>query len=99
MVQYVSAEEAVSMINSGNRIFSHGSACTPNLLIDELAKQSHRLKQVEFVSITQQGNVEVAKPHHLALELFEVVVALQAHALVKQQLGVAVHIQWQLKLR
>ncbi|MGZ5262800.1 MAG: acetyl-CoA hydrolase/transferase family protein, partial [Kaistella sp.] len=64
MVQYVSAEEAVSMINSGDRIFSHGSACTPNLLIDELAKQSHRLKQVEFVSITQQGNVEVAKPQY-----------------------------------
>lgn len=64
MVQYVSAEEAVSVIKSGHRIFSHGSACTPNLLIDELAKQSHRLKEVEFVSITQQGNVEVAKPQY-----------------------------------
>lgn len=64
MVQYVSAEEAVSMIQSGNRIFSHGSACTPNLFIDELAKQSSRLKGVEFVSITQQGNVEVAKPQY-----------------------------------
>lgn len=64
MVQYVSAEEAVSMIQSGNRIFSHGSACTPNLLIDELARQSSRLRGVEFVSITQQGNVEVAKPQY-----------------------------------
>ena len=64
MVQYVSAEEAVSMIQSGNRIFSHGSACTPNLLIDELARQSSRLKGVEFVSITQQGSVEVAKPQY-----------------------------------
>jgi len=64
MVQYVSAEEAVSMIQSGNRIFSHGSACTPNLLIDELAKQSSRLKGVEFVSITKQGNVAVAKPQY-----------------------------------
>ena len=64
MVQYVSAEEAVSMIQSGNRIFSHGSACTPNLLIDELARQSSRQKGVEFVSITQQGNVEVAKPQY-----------------------------------
>ena len=64
MVQYVSAEEAVSMIQSGNRIFSHGSACTPNLLIDELARQSSRLKGVEFVSITQQGNVEAAKPQY-----------------------------------
>ena len=64
MSQYVSAEEAVSVIKSGDRIFSHGSACTPNFLIDELARQSSRLRNVEFVSITQQGNVEVAKPQY-----------------------------------
>lgn len=64
MIQYVSAEEAISLIKSGDRIFSHGSACTPNLLINELANQSARLRDVEFVSITQQGNVEVAKPQY-----------------------------------
>ncbi|WP_226064152.1 acetyl-CoA hydrolase/transferase family protein [Kaistella polysaccharea] len=64
MVQYISAEEAVSVIKSGDRIFSHGSACTPNLLIDELARQSARLRDIEFVSITQQGNVEIAKPQY-----------------------------------
>lgn len=64
MSEYVSAEEAVSLIKSGDRIFSHGSACTPNLLISELAKQASRLSNVEFVSITQQGNVEIAKPQY-----------------------------------
>ncbi len=64
MIQYVSAEEAVSLIKSGDRIFSHGSACTPNFLINELAKQSPRLSNIEFVSITQQGNVEIAKPQY-----------------------------------
>ena len=64
MSVYVSAEEAVSLIKSGNRIFSHGSACTPNFLIDELSRQSSRLRDIEFVSITQQGNVEVAKPQY-----------------------------------
>lgn len=64
MVQYTSAEEAVSLIKSGDRIFSHGSACTPNLLIDEMARQSGRLRNIEFVSITQQGNVEIAKPQY-----------------------------------
>lgn len=64
MSQYVSAEEAVSVIKSGDRIFSHGSACTPNFLIDELARQASRLNNVEFVSITQQGNVEIAKPQY-----------------------------------
>ena len=64
MINYVSAEEAVSIIKSGDRIFGHGSACTPNLLYDELANQSSRLKDVEMVSITQQGNVEIAKPQY-----------------------------------
>lgn len=64
MINYVSAEEAVSIIKSGDRIFGHGSACTPNLLYDELAKQSSRLQNVEMVSITQQGNVEIAKPQY-----------------------------------
>ncbi|WP_027377696.1 acetyl-CoA hydrolase/transferase family protein [Kaistella palustris] len=64
MSQYVSAEEAVSLIQTGNRLFSHGSACTPNLFIDELARQAPRLRDVEFVSITQQGNVEITKPQY-----------------------------------
>ncbi|MGC4128903.1 MAG: acetyl-CoA hydrolase/transferase C-terminal domain-containing protein [Bergeyella sp.] len=64
MINYVSAEEAVSIIQSGNRIFGHGSACTPNVLYDELARQASRLKNVEMVSITQQGNVEIAKPQY-----------------------------------
>ncbi|UOE40272.1 4-hydroxybutyrate CoA-transferase [Chryseobacterium suipulveris] len=64
MINYVSAEEAVSLVKSGDRIFGHGSACTPNLFYDELAKQSSRLKDVELVSITQQGNVEIAKPEY-----------------------------------
>ncbi|HOB23834.1 MAG TPA: acetyl-CoA hydrolase/transferase C-terminal domain-containing protein [Kaistella sp.] len=64
MINYVSAEEAVSIIKSGDRIFGHGSACTPNLFYEELAKQSPRLKDVELVSITQQGSVEIAKPEY-----------------------------------
>lgn len=64
MYTYVSAEEAVSLIKSGDRVFSHGSACTPNVILDELARQSARLKNIEFVSITQQGNVEIAKPQY-----------------------------------
>ena len=64
MHNYVSVEEAVSVVKSGDRIFSHGSACTPNVLLDELARQAGRLRDVEFVSITQQGNVEIAKPEY-----------------------------------
>ena len=64
MYHYVSAEEALSLIQSNQRIFLHGSACTPNYLISELAKQAGRLRNVEVVSITLQGDVEIAKPEY-----------------------------------
>jgi acyl-CoA hydrolase len=64
MIQYVSAEEAISLVKSGSRVFSHGSACTPNLLLSELAQQSSRLRDIEFISITVQGDVEIAKPQY-----------------------------------
>ena len=64
MYQYVSAEEAISVIKSGDRIFSHGSACTPNYLLNELANQSSRFKDIEMVSITQQGAVAIARPEY-----------------------------------
>ncbi len=64
MYNYVSAAEAISLINSGDRIFLHGSACTPNYLIEELAQHSHRLRDVEIVSITVQGNVPIAQPEY-----------------------------------
>ena len=62
MINYVSAEEAVSVIKSGDRIFGHGSACTPNLFYKELSKQAARLRDVELVSITQQGSLPIARP-------------------------------------
>jgi acyl-CoA hydrolase len=59
---YITAQEAVSLVNSGNRVFVHGSACTPVYLLDELAKQKDRLQNVELVSITLQGKIEIANP-------------------------------------
>lgn len=64
MHPYVSAEEALSLVQSNHRVFLHGSACTPNFLISELAKQAPRLRNVEVVSITVQGEVEIAKAAH-----------------------------------
>lgn len=64
MYNYVSAEDALSIIKSNDRIFFHGSACTPNYLITELAKQADRLRDVEIVSITLQGEIEIAKPQY-----------------------------------
>lgn len=64
MKHYVSAEDAVSEVKSGDRIFLHGSACTPHILIDELARQADRLRDVEIVSITQEGQIPIADPQY-----------------------------------
>lgn len=64
MIKYCSIEEAVAVVKSGDRVFGHGSACTPNVFYDEMARQASRLKGVELVSITQQGAVEIAKPEY-----------------------------------
>jgi acyl-CoA hydrolase len=61
---YVEAAEALSIIQSGQRIFVHGSVCTPIYLLHELAKQSQRLQNVEIVSITLKGDIEIDKPQY-----------------------------------
>ena len=52
------------VIRSGNRVFVHGSAQTPNFLLRALADQSERLHNVELVFITLYGDVEVDKPQY-----------------------------------
>jgi len=61
---YVSAEEALQIVQSGQRIFIHGSACTPVFMLKKLAEQSPRLENVELVSISLYGDVELDKPQY-----------------------------------
>ncbi|HSN62277.1 MAG TPA: acetyl-CoA hydrolase/transferase C-terminal domain-containing protein [Ferruginibacter sp.] len=61
-VNYVSAEKALSIIQSNQRVFIHGGACTPHFLLRELALQKDRLQNVELVSVSVQGDFLLAKP-------------------------------------
>jgi acyl-CoA hydrolase len=61
---YVSAAEALSVVQSNQRVFIHGSACTPLYMLRSLAKASSRLKDVELVFITVQGDIVVDKPEY-----------------------------------
>ncbi len=65
-IHYVTAQEALSVIKSGDRVFVHGSACTPQHMLKELAKQKDRLREVELVFISVQGEIEVEKPEYEA---------------------------------
>lgn len=63
-ISYVSPQEALSCIQSGNRLFVHGSAQTPTYLLKHLAQEAPRLQGVELVSITVYGDVYVDKPEY-----------------------------------
>ena len=63
-INYVTPPEAFKDIQTGDRIFVQGSACTPLHLLKELAKEAPRLKDVEVVSITLQGDIEINKPEY-----------------------------------
>lgn len=56
--------EALRLIESGNRVFVQGSACTPSFLIRELAKRKDELRDVELVFITLYGEVPLAAPEY-----------------------------------
>lgn len=59
---YISAAEAVKCVESGNRVFIHGSAATPLYLLQELQHRHGELHDVELVSITTLGNVDFDNP-------------------------------------
>lgn len=63
-LNYVSAENALAVIQSNQRVFVHGSACTPLYMLRELAKQKDRLQNVELVSVSLQGDIVVNKPEY-----------------------------------
>jgi len=61
-IKYKTADEAVSVIASGHRVYVHGSAQTPTHLLTAVAKQADRLRNVEFVFITVYGDIQIDKP-------------------------------------
>lgn len=61
-IKYKTADEAISVIGSGNRVYVHGSAQTPTHLLTAVAKQADRLRNVEFVFITVYGDIQIDKP-------------------------------------
>ena len=59
---YTTAEEAVKLVKSGNRVFIHGSAATPLKLVDALLKRAGQVKDVELVSISTYGKIDWNHP-------------------------------------
>lgn len=64
MQQTVSAEQAISAIQSGHRIYLHSVAASPQTLITELVRQAHRLRNVEIVHLHTEGPAPYAEPEY-----------------------------------
>jgi acyl-CoA hydrolase len=60
--KYMSAEEALSVVKTGDRVFIHGSAATPVPLVKALQARHHELQGVELVSITTMGDLDFENP-------------------------------------
>ncbi len=64
LLAYTTAENAVSVVQSGHRVFMHGSAATPVHLIRALQQRHDELRGVELTSITSLGEVDFSDPKY-----------------------------------
>lgn len=59
---YISAEEAVKIVQSGDRVFIHGSAATPLHVLNALLRRAGEVNDVELVSISTFGDIDWKQP-------------------------------------
>ncbi|MBU3676454.1 MAG: 4-hydroxybutyrate CoA-transferase, partial [Chitinophagaceae bacterium] len=62
--KWVRAEEAVACIQSEQRVFIQGSAATPVYLTQALGNRASELKQVEIVSLSTLGDLQLQDAEH-----------------------------------
>lgn len=63
-LKFVSADEAVKIVKSGDRVFLHSAAATPVKLVEALTKRGHELRDVEIVSIHTEGPAPYLAPEY-----------------------------------
>lgn len=61
-MNYISSEEAVSVIKSGERVFIHGGCATPQRLVTALAQRHKELAEVEITHLHTEGEAPYANP-------------------------------------
>lgn len=57
---YIEGADAVKLVKPGQRVFIHGGAATPHLMLKHLADRSKELWNVELVGISLQGDAVLA---------------------------------------
>jgi acyl-CoA hydrolase len=61
-MKWKNLEDAVKIIRSGDRVFIHGGAATPKLLVKAMAARHAELCNVEVVHIHTEGEAPYARP-------------------------------------
>lgn len=56
-MKFITAEEAVKSVKSGDGIYVHGSSATPTFLVDALVKRAPELKDVTFYHLHTYGDL------------------------------------------
>ena len=58
----MTADEAVTLIRSHTRVFVHGGAATPSVLLEALVRRADELEQVETVHLHLEGDAPHVRP-------------------------------------
>lgn len=58
----VSADDAVAIVQSGQRVFVHGTCATPQILIDALIRRADRFRDVRVTHLHTNGAAPYAAP-------------------------------------
>ncbi len=62
--QAVSAEAAVSIVQSGDNLFIHSAAAAPQVLVQALAERGPELRDVSIYQLHTEGHAPYADPEH-----------------------------------
>jgi acyl-CoA hydrolase len=62
MKSFKTAEDALQLLQSGDRVFVHGSAATPQTLLQALTEHASRLRSVEITAVSTLGKMTIAEP-------------------------------------
>ncbi len=62
MGSFITAAEAAKLIKSNDRVFIHGGAATPHLLLEALADRKNELRGVVTVHMHLEGDLPILRP-------------------------------------
>lgn len=87
-IQYFTADDAVGLVKSGQRVFFQGAAMTPTVIIDALCDRYQELEDVEILQMHTEGNAKYTQsPYENAFKINSCFVASNVRKAVNASKG------------